>query len=355
MDGDKMGAWLAGNEDAYKLRYPQTWHPQVRAKVEEFAARDPALKNYLETFRPPSPARHAAISKALNDFSIHLARHVVEDCCKGKLIYAGGDDVLALVAVDDLFDAMLLLRLAYSGLAAPESLDLSDKIAWMDDTNHRQGGGKLWLSKGFGLLDGRLMTLMGHKATASMGAVVAHHTAPLGMVLRQLREAEGRAKAAGRDRFCLRVLKRGGGEVSVTSPWWKTGCDYPEIETNGLRLMKRLRDELALTDFSRGAIYRSQLWFEGLTDNRDDIKNERWRAQMAGSLAYQFNRQKGDPEVAREVVDFVCDVIQPDKPKTALENFLSTAEFFARESRIKLPSPSGRGAGGEGALQGKSQ
>ena len=27
-------------------------------------------------------------------------------------------------------------------------------------------------------------------------------------------------KEADRDAFCIRVLKRGGGEVSLVSPWW---------------------------------------------------------------------------------------------------------------------------------------
>ncbi len=303
MDGDRMGAWLAGNEDQYKLRYRDTWHPQVQAEVDKFARRDPALGEYLNARRPPSPARHAAISRALNDFSIHIARHIVEDCVKGKLLYAGGDDVLALVAVDDLFDAMQLLRLAYSGLAPHGNMGLGERVGEL-----RAGGGErqrgLLLKDGFGLLDGRLMTLMGHMATASMGAVVAHHQAPLGMVLRQLREAEGRAKhhkrydTAGketdRDAFCIRVLKRGGGEVSVTSPWWPVAGDQrPEVETSALGLMKDLRDELAKTSFSRGAIFRAQLWFEGITDGPGDIGNERWRAQLAGSLAYQFDRQAG--------------------------------------------------------------
>jgi CRISPR-associated protein Cmr2 len=50
-------------------------------------------------------------------------------------------------------------------------------------------------------------------------------------------------------------------------------------------------------------------------------------------LAYQFKRQKGSAELARQVVDFVCDVMQPHHPKTAIENFLVTSEFFAREAR----------------------
>jgi len=335
MDGDRMGAWLAGNTEAYKLRYRETWHPHVQAEVKKFAVGNPAIQAYLDTYRPSSPARHSAISRALNDFSIHLARHVVEECAKGKLLYAGGDDLLALVAVDDLFDAMQLLRLAYSGLAPREKMDLGNSVGELRPGGQKQAG--LLLKDGFGLLNGRLMTLMGHKATASMGAVVAHHTAPLSMVLRQLREAESRAKSPERDRFCIRVLKRGGGEVSVTSPWWPVTADkQPVVELSALGLMKHLRNQLAFTDFSRGAIYRAQLWFEGLTDDAKDAQNKHWRDQMAGALAAQFSRQKGNPEVARELVDFVCNVVQPERPRTTIENLLVTCEFFARESRMGL-------------------
>ena len=344
MDGDRMGGWLAGNEDEYKLAYRETWHSKILSEMDMYERRDPQLKGYLDTKRPVSPGRHGAISQALNDFSTRLARHVVEDCCKGKLLYAGGDDVLALVAVDDLFDCMQLLRLAYSGIAPDESMGLSDRIGAL-----RAGGSgrqaKLLLERGFGLLDGRLMTLMGHKATASMGALVAHHSAPLGRVLRDLRAAESQAKntshgkdAKGqdinRDAFCLRVLKRGGGEVNVTSPWWPVSAEQqPDTSKSALALMKELTRELAVTDFSRGAIYRAQLWFEGLTDNPDDAQRPVWRDQMSSSLACQFSRQQGRPEVARRVVDFVCDVMKPQQPKTAIESFLVTSEFFAREAR----------------------
>lgn len=335
MDGDKMGGWLAGNEDGYKLRYRDTWHSKVQAGIAALEARAPQLKPYLDAHRPSSPGRHVAISQALNDFSTHLARHIVEDCCKGKLLYAGGDDVLALVAVDDLFDCMQLLRLAYSGIAPHADMGLDERVLSYD-ARKRAGNARLMLKDGFGYLrdrrgpSGRLMTLMGHKATASMGAVVAHHQAPLGMVLRQLREAEGRAKSAGRDRFCLRVLKRGGGEVSVTSPWWRKQAGQPETDINGLNLMKRLAQMLAGTAFSRGAIYRAQLWFEGLTDGPI---TDAWRAQVAGSLAQQFERQEGRGELARDIVAYVCDVMQPAKPLSAIDDFLVTSEFFAREAR----------------------
>jgi len=336
MDGDKMGGWLAGNEDNYKLAYRDTWHSKVRAEVDKHACNHRDLATYLETKRPASPARHAAISRALNDFSIHLARHIVEDCCKGKLLYAGGDDVLALVAVDDLFDAMQLLRLAYSGIAPDVAMNLQDHIGVLQPGGSGRPN-KLLLDKGFGLLNGRLMTLMGHKATASMGAVVAHHTAPLSMVLRELRAAEHSAKNtrrgdADRDAFCLRVLKRSGGWVSIVSPWWATANGQPDTSRSALALMKKVADHLAGTDFSRGAIYRAQLWFEGLTEAPIQ-ETPNWRAQMAETLAAQFERQGGYRELAREVVDFVCDVMRPKKPKSAIENVLITCEFFARNAR----------------------
>jgi CRISPR-associated protein Cmr2 len=340
MDGDRMGGWLAGNENDYKLAYRETWHRRVANHVNQIAHDFPELTGYLNAKRPSSPGRHAAISQALNDFSTHLARHMVEDCCKGKLLYAGGDDVLALVAVDDLFDAMQLLRLAYSGIEPDDGMGLTDRLARFTPSGAR-GAGRLLLAEGFGFLrgrngsPGRLMTLMGHKATASLGAVVAHHTAPLGMVLRQLREAEGRAKGEGRDRFCLRVLKRGGGEVSVTSPWWPVSQDdkkLPQTGRSALALMKKVSDHLAGTDFSRGAIYRAQLWLEGLPESPTPA-TPYWRDQMAETLAAQFERQGGYRELAREVVDFVVEVIRPEKPKTTIEHFLVTSEFFAREAR----------------------
>ncbi|MEN8130147.1 MAG: type III-B CRISPR-associated protein Cas10/Cmr2 [Pseudomonadota bacterium] len=121
MDGDRMGAWLAGNENEYQLAYGDIWHSSVKNAVDRFE--DKSLKQYLIEKRHASPARHAAISESLNAFSLNLARHVVEDLFKGKLLYAGGDDVMAMVSVDDLLPAMLLLRLVYSGIATEREVD----------------------------------------------------------------------------------------------------------------------------------------------------------------------------------------------------------------------------------------
>jgi len=72
MDGDNMGAWLAGSEDHYRLAYQDSWHSKLKAGIDRRYADQ--LKPYLESKRYPSPARHMAISDALNGFSLDLAR-----------------------------------------------------------------------------------------------------------------------------------------------------------------------------------------------------------------------------------------------------------------------------------------
>jgi len=228
LDGDKMGAWLSGDED-YSLAYQDTWHPQIRAAIAgKFQQAD--LRSYAKAKRPVSPARHIAISSALNSFALHLAPYIVETVCKGKLIYAGGDDVLAMVSVDDLLPALLLLRLAYGGLATDgwERLGLEPLE-------------KLQSKSGHVLLRDRLYRVMGHKATASAGAVVAHHSAPLGAVLRQLRDAEKQAKnRGGRDAFAIRVLKRSGGRVELVSRWFGGLDPAAGLESTPIGMLLRL-------------------------------------------------------------------------------------------------------------------
>ncbi len=331
MDGDKMGAWLSGSIDEYRLRFADTWHPQVRSKVDDLARQLPWLDEYQQALRPLSPARHSTISRAQGNFSTWVARYVIEECVKGRLLYAGGDDVLAMVAVDDLAAAMVLLRCVYSGVAVPDEAGIGYRLS---------AGSKLQLENGFAELNDRRLIMMGPRATASMGAVIAHHQAPLGRVLRDLREAEARAKAGGRDRFCLRVLKRGGGEVSIESPWWQQRRDESE-GTPGpsvIGVLHELGSYLATEKLSRSSLYRANLWLESLPDIPHSQTDEQWRCRAAASIGAQFGRGAGDAgdsmgTLAQRLVDCLCDTMRPQKCRSALADLLAVAEFTARASR----------------------
>jgi CRISPR-associated protein Cmr2 len=321
MDGDRMGAWMAGNEDEYRRSFVDTWHPQVRATVKQKFGGEPDIKKYLESLRPASPARHAAISKVLNDFSTHVARHIVEDVFKGKLIYAGGDDVLAMVSVDDLLPTMLLLRAAYSGVGSTEGLPGNIDLKGLQ------------LGKGFVNLKGRLMLMMGSAATASIGAIVAHHQAPLSAVLRELRSAEKKSKDHGRNAFCLRVMKRGGGEVNVTSRFWEKTSELISLADTSLGLILRFAETLAQSDMSRRAVYNTTAWLADLPDRDGDMRDADWQNMVATNLAFQLDRQGGLRQHAREFVDLACRESQSADTARYLDNLLVTAEFFVREGR----------------------
>lgn len=347
LDGDRMGAWLSGSDADYSLSYRETWHPQIRATVK---GRFPQLDAYLDAQRTVSPARHMAISAALNDFALHLARHVVEDLCKGKLLYAGGDDVLAMVSVDDLLRCLMLLRLAYSGVR-PEQDGLAGLLGVADEKRMAV------LKRGYALLpasgDGgrRLLRLMGEKATASMGAVVAHHQTPLARVLRELRATEKRAKhEGGRDAFSLSLQKRSGGAVQLTLPWLPPSADrgwhdalQGSLTDSPAALLVKLRDLFA-GDTSRRAAYLTQGWLEDLPTG-EHLGAETLKELLAANLAHQLKRQGGDQAapLGRLLAETACAIgadRQSDgrdglkSPQAVLvRDMLAVAEFLAREGR----------------------
>jgi len=311
MDGDKMGAILSGDEKT-AIPYRASFHPQVQKGFDEHAARQPLIKKYGDQKRPISPNRHLAISGALNDFSQTVVRHVVEEEHLGRVIYAGGDDVLAMLPVADLLSSMQRLRLAYSG----------------DDPAHEGGRDPrgLTLQNGFAILKGKLMRMMGKNATASTGAVIAHHQAPLGAVMRELREAEKRAKnEGGRDAFSITVIKRSGGALTLTAQWDKPGRGDPVAPLSDL--IAFLREP----GVSRRAVYNSLEWLTDLPEPAGD------GAMLESLLAYQLARQadKGAkvhaPGLARRLA--ALTVAQPKDRLDWLENFLTVAEFLARETR----------------------
>jgi len=325
MDGDRMGAWLAGNESFTQIKYSQCWHTQIQVNAKEKAASNPDLKRYLDENRPVSPARHAAISSSLNAFALHLTRFAVEEAHHGKLIYAGGDDVMAMIPAGELTSCMLLLRLLYSG-AMPDHGDEELRQAAKLPDNVK-------LKRGFVHYQGRLIRLMGNKATASAGAVLAHHTAPLQRVLKELRGAEHTAKnEGGRDAFSIRVLKRGGGTVATTTQWFS----HTE-EKHPILLLQQLAQALGGDNLSRRAAYHAQAWVRSLPQ-RSLFKDDEaaFERMLNANLQRQFKQQHGSDEdiaLAGKVAELACSAGKNNESQW-LEGFLAVAEFMGREGRM---------------------
>ncbi|MBU2571294.1 MAG: type III-B CRISPR-associated protein Cas10/Cmr2 [Gammaproteobacteria bacterium] len=331
MDGDNMGAWLTGNEEKYQLGYHESWHRQLQANIDQkYRAK---LNPYLQSKRHASPARHMAISDALNGFSLDLARYVVEGLYKGKLLYAGGDDVMAMVAVDDLLPMMLLLRLVYSGIF-PVNGD--PQTVWKTLLN--QDEAVLQLKNGYVLKDDNLYRVMGPKATASCGAVIAHHTAPLGQVLKTLRAAEQRAKKqGGRDAFAIDVLKRSGGAVKLTSKWFSNPQQPESLLDSPIGQLIRLKQALAEPNMSRRAAYIAQDWLRRLPpDSLFSDNPEAYKNLLKQALEYPLIRQNQGVAQYRDLAKVMVDLGMRQNGQSCTDfitHFIGIAEFLARDSR----------------------
>lgn len=145
-DGDHMGKWLSG-------KFGNT--------VDE--------------------KTHRRISKSLLDFS-NKVRPIIEKEHLGKVVYSGGDDVLAFVTLQDSLDVLKKVRDSYS-LEGVQGED-------------------------------------GEKPTGSAGMAIAHHLQDLRDVLQSARDAEHFAKESlHRDAFGVALLKRSGDHTMSGSKW----------------------------------------------------------------------------------------------------------------------------------------
>jgi CRISPR-associated protein Cas10/Cmr2 subtype III-B len=188
MDGDSMGEWISGRK-------------KVGAETKA---------------RVLTPATHQSFTTALSGFALNDAREIVEGVGQGKLIYAGGDDVLAILPVTTLLKTLNKLYKAFRGT------DNADETP-----------------KGFALRNGVLELRMGN-ATLSAGAVIVHESLPLTYAMEQARIAERRAKdTLGRDAFAITLLKRSGAPVEAGMKWTKCGIDVPDALEKAIALMTR--------------------------------------------------------------------------------------------------------------------
>lgn len=126
------------------------------------------------------------ITEKLNSFA-NNSKKIIEQNGEGKLVYAGGDDILAFLNLNYLFAVIKNLRFKF-----PEFEKLGFELNEIDI-----------------------------KSTASCGIVIAHYKAPLSEVLKWTRIMEKEAKSIDnqKDAFAITVLKHSGDICSAKFHW----------------------------------------------------------------------------------------------------------------------------------------
>ncbi len=188
MDGDEIGKTLSGEK---LLNFDNYLHDEFKNEVVKYK---PAIK---ETERILTPSHHIAISRAMKDFSLHVVPKIVEKY-KGFLVYAGGDDVLALFPADKVLDA------------AYEIQEYFKKDFYTKEDLQK-----------IGIHDERVgMIGLGNRASMSAGIVFAHYKWPLYDAMERVREAEKKAKNEyERNAFCMTFIKRSGEILTAGGKW----------------------------------------------------------------------------------------------------------------------------------------
>ncbi len=306
MDGDHMGQWLAGE---YAPLIRDILHPRVWNALKS----DSHWEELGETQRPLNPSLHLAVSKALRDYSLHTVRRIVEKEHLGKLIYAGGDDVMAFVSLRDVPEVMRQLRAFFTGALKGDE----NEIAWIE------GSGFARTETGFQLT-------MGVKASASMGVAIAHHMQDLGQTLTAARSEEKRAKEVlGRNAFSIALMKRSGGHESFGAKWYYAERGSMRVDT--LACLIHWRDAFAKDDVSPRFAYVFREEASALRDLPEEAIAKEAHRLLGRHLSGRLSKDEKAELSRRLLDDGLLRLFESGIALDDLARFLDLAVFLGRE------------------------
>lgn len=239
MDGDDMGRWLAGEHERMPL-FREVMHPDVIPKFSTLANDATDWENTLNAPRPLAANIHASLSAALSTFARRCVRWVIEQRHFGRVVYAGGDDVLAFLPLGEALSAAYELYKLFTGYARVKDGNLQFRTE----------------SNGFVEWEDDILLVPGPHITLSAGIAIAHHLYPLDAALQAARAAEKAAKAVpGKAAVAVQVLKRSGETVTIRSKWEGLGGRFDELV--GHFAEKRLSSRFAYDMSGRAHIVTS--------------------------------------------------------------------------------------------------
>ncbi len=229
------------------------------------------------------------ISAALSAFASKV-RAIVETDHQGELIYAGGDDVLALLPLHTVLDCANRL--------ADEFADKMQGFPYDSDK---------------------------HTPTLSTGIAITHHIEPLSDALHLAREAEKRAKRVdGKNALCITVSKRSGAEQTVVG---SRGGVYERL--------KMLSEWLARGELPDGIAFEyQQLWLHLAGEDAPAKPTGPWREIFELEAKRIFDRKTTDrgKKVSSNIQDKVLGFLKADAQgwvPSDLVNGMIVARLFA--------------------------
>ncbi|PSB28966.1 type III-B CRISPR-associated protein Cas10/Cmr2 [filamentous cyanobacterium Phorm 46] len=316
-DGDGMSSWLKGEPpEPYSQYLPDALKP----KIEKLPDKLPKLlQDFIKEKKRMGPSTHSALSRALLDFSNQLVPYLTEQRYAGRLIYGGGDDVLAYTNLWEWDKWLWDIRQCFKGADDPKNEFISEGDYW------RWNGDKLPDN-----LSERPLFTMGHKATISFGIVLAHHSVPMAIALENLWEAEDKAKkhkspdGKQKDAVQVRILYGNGNILQATCKFdvfhqWQELIAIPDLDSAIF--------EQAATIWNQhpAPIYEAiEPWTNAFCSRREALKGDELMREEFQRLLIQF--LQGLWQTTESGTE--CD--------RQINNWLKLAAFLIRNRDIKL-------------------
>ncbi|MGI2906705.1 type III-B CRISPR-associated protein Cas10/Cmr2 [Tolypothrix sp. VBCCA 56010] len=269
-DGDGMGDYVSGKKLGKYNEYI------IDSAIDKTQLDSENLQELYAATKRMGPATHVGLNRALLDFSNRLVPYLTEKRFCGKVVYSGGDDVMAVLPLEDLPEYLLSLRAAWCGQADP-----CDEFA--------AGDGYWTPKKPIEGIPNRSLFTMGENATMSVGIVIAYKSVPLPTVLENIWQAEKERakKLPKKDGLCFRVIYGGGNTLEAVmkgkllEDWYKF-IQSPSEELSPL--LFRLAEELPL----RASVTENHQLFSKVADTimsrRDESKKLENFAEISNFL-----------------------------------------------------------------------
>lgn len=302
MDGDKMGDLVSGTNIG------STWesimHPEMTKRLKEKNFDEKYQKNWAKIYkdypkRLLTPSIHASISESLGDFAVYGVAGIINKY-DGRLIYAGGDDVCAILPVSNALFAADEIRKYYNSnfkLIRKSNIN-SSKIEIVDAT-----ASDVLTSKG------KLSVNLGRdseaKISISAGVLICHHKDNLsGMIEESHKVLDKAKKEGGRDAIAVELRKRSGGSRFFVSKW---NDKFETFASIGSKISGENIQEI-----SRSLVYRLSSFQDGVDamlqqDNRAELLTKFVAKQLGRSGlnvndAEDENKREKLVNVAKEIV-----------------------------------------------------
>lgn len=322
MDGDHMGKLING--DTIGATWGSAIHPKMKERLQKTTfdqiyrkAWEPLLEENRK--RLITPAIHAAISESLGDFSIYGVSEIVKRHT-GRLIYAGGDDVCAVMPVSTVVKAAREISQYYNVEFNLVATDASSIIK-----------GK-WKP-----VPGKLSVNLGKNEdliSISAGILICHHKEGLSQMIARAHELlEHRAKEmAGRNACAVELRKRSGGSRYFVRKWndddaWKA------FDNIGQWIKVKNKQKV-----STSLIYRLERFSDGV---HAIIREENRKELLCKFVAKQLERSgiktpKGkELELAEKITELVLDTDESGNPAFRPEGLIVAAFIADTESEVK--------------------